>query len=82
MGAKVAVVKIDDLRVPVIVKLAQKELILEEARRFLTFIHKDNPELRPEVHIHGSAALIIFGIIPLTVASRKAQPPPPWSTSL
>ncbi len=74
-GAKVAVVKIDDLRVPVIVKLAQKGLILEEVRRFLTFIHKDNPELRPEVHIHGSAALIIFGII--SADSGESEGPAP-----
>jgi hypothetical protein len=63
-GARVASVRVDDLRVPVIIKLDSKDLILEEARRFLTFIQKDNPELNPEVHLHGSAALIVFGMIP------------------
>lgn len=63
-GARVALVKINDLRFPVIVKLDKKDLILEEVQRFLTFIHKDNPELSPEVHLHGSAALIVFAMIP------------------
>jgi hypothetical protein len=63
-GAKVAVVRANDLHVPVIVKIAEKSMILDEARRFLTYIFKDDPDLRPEVHMHGSAALIIFGLIP------------------
>lgn len=63
-GARVALVKVDDLRMPVIVKIDQKTNILDEARRFLTFIHKDNVDLHPEVHLHGDAALIVFGIIP------------------
>jgi hypothetical protein len=46
-GARVASVRMNDLRVPVIVKLDLKDSILDEARRFLTFIHKDNPELSP-----------------------------------
>lgn len=74
-SARVALVKVNDLRVPVIVKLDQKTLILDEARRFLTFIHKDNPELNPEVHLHGPAALIVFGTIPDPHAEDE-QPAP------
>jgi hypothetical protein len=74
-GARVALVKVNDLRVPVIVKLDYKALILDEARRFLTFIHKDNPELNPEVHLHGPAALIVFGTIPDPHAEDE-QPAP------
>ena len=74
-GARVALVKVNDLRVPVIVKLDRKELILDEARRFLTFVHKDNPELNPEVHLHADAALIVFGIIP--DANTEAEQPAP-----
>jgi hypothetical protein len=74
-GARVALVKVNDLRVPVIVKLDKKESILDEARRFLTFIHKDNPDLNPEVHLHAEAALIVFGIIPDPNAEAE-QPAP------
>jgi hypothetical protein len=74
-GARVALVKIDDFRVPVIVKVDRKESILDEARRFLTFIYKDNPELKPETHFHGGAALIVFGIIP-SINLEKEQPAP------
>ncbi len=74
-GARVALVKVNDLQVPVIVKLHQKEFILDEARRFLTFIHKDNLELNPEVHLHAGAALIVFGVIP--DAHAEAEQPAP-----
>ncbi len=59
-GAQVAQVKVDDLRVPVIIKIADKDFILDEARRFLTFVHRDNLELNPEVHLHSTAALILL----------------------
>ncbi|HET9285845.1 MAG TPA: phosphotransferase [Candidatus Angelobacter sp.] len=74
-GARVALVKVNDLRVPVIIKLDQKSFILEEAKRFLTFIQKDNPDLNPEVHLHADAALIVFGIIPST--SGESEEPAP-----
>jgi hypothetical protein len=62
-GARVVLVKVDYLRYPVVVKVDSKSSILEEARRFLTFIQAHNQELRPEVHLHGDAALIIFDVI-------------------
>jgi len=74
-GARVALVKVNDLRVPVIVKLDQKQFILDEARRFLTFIHKDNPDLHPEVHFHAEAALIVFGIIADANAEEERPAP-------
>jgi hypothetical protein len=80
-GARVALVKIDDFRVPVIVKVDSKDLILDEARRFLTFIYKDNLELKPETHFHGSAALIVFGIIP-SLNLEKEQPAPTLESRL
>jgi hypothetical protein len=75
-GATVALVRVNDLRVPVIVKLDNKDLILDEARRFLTFIHRDNPELHPEVHLHADAALIVFGVI----SDPRAEPEQPAPT--
>lgn len=63
-GARVALVKVNDFRVPIIVKIDAKQSILDEAGRFMTFIHRNDAELRPEIHFHSDAALIIFGIIP------------------
>jgi hypothetical protein len=74
-AARVAMVKVNDLRMPLIVKVDQQESILDEARRFLTFIYKDNQELKPEVHLHAGAALIVFGIIPDPHAETE-QPAP------
>jgi len=74
-GARVALVKVNDLRMPVIVKLDRKEFILDEARRFLTFIYKDNLDLRPEVHLHAATALIVFGIIPSSDAETEEPAP-------
>jgi len=74
-GAKVALVKVNDLRIPIIVKIFQKEFILGEATRFLTFIFRDNKDLNPEVHMHGSAALIVFDVITAN-ASQEILPAP------
>ena len=74
-GARVALVRVNDLQVPVVVKLDRKEAILDEARRFLTFVHKDNPELNPEVHLHAGAALIVFGLIPDTRTETEEPAP-------
>jgi hypothetical protein len=62
-GAKVAAVTLDGLRFPVVVKIDSKNMILDEARRFLKFISDDDRELRPEIHFHGDASLIIFDVI-------------------
>ena len=62
-GAKVALVRINDLRWPVIVKLDTKSHVREEALRFRTYIEAYNRDLRPEVHLHADAALIIFDVI-------------------
>jgi hypothetical protein len=80
-GARVALVTVNDFRAPVIVKLDEKDLILDEVRRFLTFIYKDNQELKPDVHFHGSAALIVFGIIP-SIDGRGEQPAPTLESRL
>jgi hypothetical protein len=62
-SAKVVLAKVKDLDFPVVVKLFDKELILEEARRFRHFIEPVDHELNPEVHLHGSAAAIVFDVI-------------------
>ena len=58
-----AFVRVNELPWPVIVKIDAYEEIRQEALRFRTFIEAHNRELRPEVHLHGGAALIIFDII-------------------
>src|ERR1051326_819541 len=64
--AKVAIVRVNELRIPIVVKLASgnfREIIKDEARRFYTFIQSGDKDLTPEVHIHGKSALMIFGLI-------------------
>lgn len=64
--AKVAVVRVNELRIPIVVKVASglwREIIKDEARRFHTFIESGDKELHPEVHLHGRTALMIFGLI-------------------
>jgi Phosphotransferase enzyme family len=62
-GAKVALVRVDELPWPVIVKVDKYDEIEQEALRFKTFVEARDRELHPEVHLHGGAALIIFDII-------------------
>lgn len=80
-GAKVALVRINELPWPVIVKLDTNQQIREEALRFKVFIELRNRDLRPEVHLHAGAALIIFDIIG-TVHSGIVEPAPSLGTVL
>jgi hypothetical protein len=73
-GARVALVRVNDLRMPVVVKLDAKERIIEEAQRFYTYILRDNNDLNPEIHFHGPAALIIFDVIPQDGVDAEAAP--------
>jgi hypothetical protein len=64
--AKVAVVRVNELRIPIVIKIASglwREIIKDEARRFHTFIESGDKDLHPEVHLHGKSALMIFGLI-------------------
>jgi hypothetical protein len=64
--AKVAIVRVNELRFPIVVKVASgksREIIKEEATRFCTFIQAGDKDLTPEVHLHGRSALMIFGLI-------------------
>jgi hypothetical protein len=74
-AAKVALVRVDELPWPVIVKIDVYDQIKEEALRFRTFVEAHDRELHPEVHLHAGAALIIFDII-AAVTSGTAAPAP------
>lgn len=80
-GAKVALVRVNELPWPVIVKLDEDQQIREEALRFRTFVELHNRDLRPEVHIHAGAALIIFDIIG-TIHAGIIEPSPSLGTVL
>jgi hypothetical protein len=65
-NAKVAMIRVNDFRIPLVVKIASGDsrmFILDEIKRFQTFIRPGDKELNPEIHLHGHAALIIFGLI-------------------
>jgi hypothetical protein len=74
-GAKVALIRVNDLRWPVIVKLDTKSNVREETLRFRTYIEAYNRDLRPEVHLHAGAALIIFDVI-ATGVNGTIEPAP------
>ncbi|MGE0158734.1 MAG: phosphotransferase [Gemmatimonadales bacterium] len=46
-----------------VAKITSKELALDEMLRFRTFVQRWNDELRPECHFHGTAAVILFGLV-------------------
>lgn len=62
-SAKVAVVLMTAKLLPVVVKMDLKDLVKEEARRFLRFIALRDSVLRPEVHFHSNSALLLFGLV-------------------
>jgi hypothetical protein len=49
---------------PVVMKVARKDAILDELRRFQSFVAPHDNELRPQPYFHGQAALLLFGLVP------------------
>jgi hypothetical protein len=62
-SAKIASIQINKSGPPLIAKIDTKNSILDEGRRFFTFISNFDTRLQPTVHIHGSAGVIIFGLV-------------------
>lgn len=75
--AKVAIIRVNELRIPIIVKVASgsaREIIVEEAKRFYTFIQAGDKDLNPEIHMHGNCALLIFGLIQSSDDDQEPAP--------
>jgi Ternary complex associated domain 9 len=62
-SARIASIQINKAGPPLIAKIDMKDFILDEGRRFFTFISSSDTRLQPTVHIHGSAGVIIFGLV-------------------
>jgi phosphotransferase family enzyme len=62
-SARIASIQINREGIPLIVKIDKKEFILDEGRRFFTFISDVDTRLQPSVQIHGTAGVIIFGLV-------------------
>jgi Ternary complex associated domain 9 len=74
--AKVAVARINDSRVPIVVKVNKATAITDEARRFFRYILPTNRDLAPEVYFHGGEGVILFGIIAESEVSQTTTPAP------
>jgi hypothetical protein len=61
--ARIAVLRVNNGGRPIIAKIDKKERIVDEMVRFRTFIEAWDVELRPKLHFHGSAAVLLFGLI-------------------
>lgn len=61
--ARIVMATINSSHVPVIAKVHEKPLILDELRRFNRYIRASDDRLRPEVSFHGSTGVILFGLI-------------------
>lgn len=62
-SARIASIQINKEGVPLVAKIDKKEFILDEGRRFFTFISGLDSRLQPSVQIHGAAGVIIFGLV-------------------
>jgi hypothetical protein len=71
-SARIAVVRADRSRRPLVAKIAAKAAVLDEILRFRRFVQPLDDQLRPEVHFHGGAALILFALLPQ--ADDRGQP--------
>lgn len=73
--ATVVLIHLNHLQYPVVAKVHDKCVVLEEARRFFTFIAESDRELHPEVHLHGPSGVIIFDAIPGADVTRVEPAP-------
>jgi Ternary complex associated domain 9 len=62
-GAKVALLEINGQGVPLVAKIGNRSSILDEIRRFRTFIHPWDHKLQPAVHIHADCGIIVLGLV-------------------
>lgn len=62
-SARIASIHINKAGTSLIAKVDREEFILDEGRRFFTFISGADMRLQPSVEIHGTAGVIIFGLV-------------------
>jgi hypothetical protein len=63
-SARIAAIQINNKEgIPLVAKIDRKEFILDEGRRFFTFISGADMRLQPSVQIHGATGVIIFGLV-------------------
>ncbi|HKO20092.1 MAG TPA: phosphotransferase, partial [Acidobacteriaceae bacterium] len=71
---RVAAVRINQGGRPIVAKIATKERIRDEIRRFRAFIEAWDDKLRPQAYFHGSAAVVLFGLVPDADDPRRPAP--------
>jgi hypothetical protein len=62
--ARIAILRANKNEWPVVAKIDSKDRVLDEMRRFRTFIEPWDNELRPKLHFHGESAVLLFGLVP------------------
>lgn len=73
-GASIAVVRIGDEGHQVVAKIADKDRVLDEIRRFRIFIQNWDDQLRPKVYLHGGSGVVLFALLRVNIASREPAP--------
>ena len=67
-------VHINNRGIPVVAKLDEKDIVLEEIKRFQHFVQGWDNQLRPKLYMHSKFGLILFGLVP--ESSNQLQPAP------
>jgi len=62
--ARIGVLRVNRSGRPLVAKIDAKSRVQDEMKRFRTFIQPWDDELRPKLHFHGEAAVILFGLVP------------------
>ena len=61
--SRIALIRINEREIPLVVKIASREAIQEESRRFLTFIEKWDDRLSPQTYIHNGCGMMLFRLV-------------------
>lgn len=62
-AATLVLLNVNDRRSPLVAKIGSQSVIVDEARRYRTFIADWDDGLAPKVHVHGPSGVILFGLV-------------------
>jgi hypothetical protein len=71
--ARVVLLQVNEGAIPLVAKIGIKDDIMNEIKRFRTFVQNSDNHLHPDVHLHGDCGVIVFNLVadearPLTPA--------------
>ncbi len=72
--SSIAFIRVNRAGRTIVAKIAKRYSVVDEITRFRHYIQPWDNQLHPQVFFHGTAALILFALVPVRVASDEPAP--------